>query len=479
MSYTRRIARNTLVLFLSQIISYCLIFFYTIYIARYLGANGYGILSFALAFSGIFSILADLGLSTLIVREVARNKYLAKKYINNIILIKIILALLTFFIIIISINLLGYPQETITVVYFISLSFIFTSFFGIFYSIFQAFEKMEYQSIGQIFSSVIMFIGVFLVIYFGFSVIEFSLIYLISSIIILIYTIIIYVIKFSVFKLEYDREFLKTTLKDALPFGLTGISVMLYINIDSVMLSILQNSEVVGFYNAAYRLVLFLVIIPNTINFAIFPSMSQFHITSPASLRNINEKYFKLMILTGIPIGVGITLLASKIIILIFGNGYTQSIIALQILIWTIVFTFGCASSVRLLEATNKQLILTKITSISVIINILLNLILIPKFSYVGASIATVLTEIFISVGIFNVSKKFGYSIRIKKIFHDLLRIIFATFIMAIVILYLYNWNLFILIFLSSLTYLVTLFAVKGINNEDLSIIKEILTPKR
>ena len=96
----------------------------------------------------------------MIVREVARNKYLAKKYINNIILIKIILALLTFFIIIISINLLGYPQETITVVYFISLSFIFTSFFGIFYSIFQAFEKMEYQSLGQIFSSVIMFIGV-------------------------------------------------------------------------------------------------------------------------------------------------------------------------------------------------------------------------------------------------------------------------------------------------------------------------------
>jgi O-antigen/teichoic acid export membrane protein len=476
MSYTRRIARNTLVLFLSQIISYVLIFFYTIYIARYLGANGYGILSFALAFSGIFSILADLGLSTLIVREVARNKFLAKKYIGNIILIKIILAILTFIFVIIFINLLGYPQETIEVVYFISLSFIFTSFFGIFYSIFQAFEKIEYQSVGQIFGSIIMFVGVLSVIYFGFSVLEFSLIYLICSIIILIYSIIIYINKFYAIKLEYDREFLKTTLKNALPFGLTGISVMLYINIDSVILSILQNSEVVGFYNAAYRLVLFLVIIPNTINIAIFPSMSKFHITSPASLRNINEKYFKFMILTGIPTGVGITLLASKIIILIFGKGYTQSIIALQILIWTIVFTFGCASSVRLLEATNKQLIITKITSISVVINILLNLFLIPKFSYIGASIATVLTEIFILIGIFYVCKNFGFGIRIKQILHDLLRIIFATFIMAVVILYLINCNLFILIFLSSLTYLVTLFVIKGINDEDLSIIKEILT---
>ena len=85
-----RIAKNTTVLFLSQIISYALGIFLSLYIARYLGANGYGILSFALAFSGIFSILADLGLSTLTVREVSRDKSLATKYLGNVLLIKII-----------------------------------------------------------------------------------------------------------------------------------------------------------------------------------------------------------------------------------------------------------------------------------------------------------------------------------------------------------------------------------------------------
>jgi len=475
MSSIRLVAKNTIILYLSQIISYGLVFFYTIYIARYLGANGYGILSFALAFSGIFSILADLGLSTLTIREVARDKSLSNKYLGNVLLIKIILSIVTFFVIILFVNLLGYSQQTINVVYFVSLSVILTSLSQIFYSIFQAFEKMEYQSLGQILSSILMFFGVLLVTYFGFDIVGFSLIYLISSVTILIYSFITCILKFSFPIPKYDIEFWKTTIKESLPFGVTGISVMLYINIDSVLLSILQNNEVVGFYNAAYRLVLFLVIIPSTINIAIFPLMSQYHVTSPTSLRIINEKYLKLMLIIGIPIGVGITLLADKIILLIFGIGYTQSIIALQILIWTIVFTFASAASVRLLEATNKQLSLTKITSICVIVNILLNLILIPKFSYIGASIATVLTEIIIVSSVFIVTNKLGYGIRMKKIGNILLKIIFASIIMGLFIIYLKNLNLIILVLLSSFIYILTLFVVRAIDNDELSLIKQLL----
>ena len=197
MSSIRLVAKNTIILYLSQIISYGLVFFYTIYIARYLGANGYGILSFALAFSGIFSILADLGLSTLTIREVARDKSLSNKYLGNVLLIKIILSIVTFFVIILFVNLLGYSQQTINVVYFVSLSVILTSLSQIFYSIFQAFEKMEYQSLGQILSSILMFFGVLLVTYFGFDIVGFSLIYLISSVTILIYSFITCILKFS------------------------------------------------------------------------------------------------------------------------------------------------------------------------------------------------------------------------------------------------------------------------------------------
>ena len=77
MDTTKRIAKNTAVLFFAQIISYIIAFIYTMYTARYLGSAGFGILNFAVSFTGIFAILCDLGLQTLTVREVSRDKSLA------------------------------------------------------------------------------------------------------------------------------------------------------------------------------------------------------------------------------------------------------------------------------------------------------------------------------------------------------------------------------------------------------------------
>ena len=150
MTSARKIAKNTSVLLISQIISYSLAFFYTIYTARYLGVGGFGIISLALAITGIFGILMDLGQTQLTVRESSRNKNLASKYLNNIITIKFILSFVTFGIIFLVVNLIGYPQQTSDVVYIITLSIIIGAFTGIFNSLFQAFEKMEYQSIGVI-----------------------------------------------------------------------------------------------------------------------------------------------------------------------------------------------------------------------------------------------------------------------------------------------------------------------------------------
>lgn len=291
----------------------------------------------------------------------------------------------------------------------------------------------------------------------------------------MLYCIIICIWKFTRFKIEYDKHFWKSNFVEALPFGLTGISVMLYTYIDSVLLSIIKGNEVVGWYNAAYRLVLFLVFIPITINTTIFPVMSKFHLTSQDFLKLMNEKYFKFMIIIGIPIGTTTTLLADKIIILIFGTGYTQSITALQILIWTLVFTFGGASFVRLLEATQRQLVLSKITGISVILNLLLNLILIPKFSLIGACIATVLTEIFLVSVVFRICYQLGYGIKIKKISTDLFKIIFASLIMGFIIYCIKDLNLLLILIVSILVYFPLLYLVGGIDKVDIKIIKEMI----
>jgi O-antigen/teichoic acid export membrane protein len=449
------------------------------YIARYLGAEGFGILSFALAFTGIFGIFSDLGLRTLTVRDVARDKSLAGKYLGNIAVIKIILGVVTIGLIAIAINLLDYPLQTIKVVYLISLSIVFSSFSGMFYSIFQVYEKMEYQSLGQILSSILMLAAALFAISEKLDVIGFASIYFAVSGIILGYSFVVCTLKFVLPKIEIDLVFWKTTIREALPFGITGISGMIYTYTDSVMLSLMQGNEVVGWYNAAYRLTLILLFIPSTINQAIFPSMARFHTSSINSLRVICEKYFRLMLIIGIPIGFGTTVLSNKIILLIFGDGYAPSTIALQILIWPVVFTFAGAAFVKLFESTNRQITITKISVICVVVNILINLFLIPKFSYAGASIATLITELILVGSIFIYADKIGHGISKKYLIKNTSIIIIASFIMSIMIWYFISFHLLVLVSLAIPFYFGTLYLLGGIERKDILLLQQIINIKR
>jgi O-antigen/teichoic acid export membrane protein len=201
-------------------------------------------ISFALAFTGIFGVFSDLGLSTLKVREVARDKSLAGKYLGNIAVMKLILVVITFGLIALFINLLGYPEQTIMVVYLVALPVIFGAFSGMFNSVFQAYEKMEYQSLGHILSSALMLSGALFAISRGFDVVEFASIYFLASTVGLGYSSVISIWKFAKSKMEVDWSFWKPTMKEAWPFGLSGTGQHLY-TVEVNIISCLQKPYIV------------------------------------------------------------------------------------------------------------------------------------------------------------------------------------------------------------------------------------------
>jgi O-antigen/teichoic acid export membrane protein len=252
------------------------------YTARYLGPERYGIISFALAFTSIFGVFADLGLNTLTVREVARNKILAEKYLGNILLIKSVLSVTTLGIIAVAINMMGHETNAVYVVYLISISIVIATFTGVFNSLFQAFERIEYVAIGSLLSSVFMLLGAVYAINRGFGVLGFASIYIFSSLMVLAYSLFIANRRLLTHALQIDRGMVRPMILEALPFGLTSLSGMIYTYTDSIMLSSLQGNEVVGWYNASYRLVLMLLFIPNMINIVIFPVMSRYFTSSPS-----------------------------------------------------------------------------------------------------------------------------------------------------------------------------------------------------
>ncbi|AUB56456.1 lipopolysaccharide O-side chain biosynthesis protein [Methanobacterium sp. MZ-A1] len=475
MSQLKTIGKNSAALLIAQILSYVLAFFYTLYMARYLGADGYGSISLAISLTGIFGILVDMGLNTLLIREVARDKSKTNSFISNTALMKIFLSLFTLGAIYVFVNLSGYSEQVKTLIYIVYISVVIGSYSNIFGAVMQAEEKMEYLSVSTIISGLVIFFGTLIGIYFSLDVIYFAVLYVTSNGLNFIYISLIYLWKFSFPKIEIDFGFWKPVLKEAWPFGFTSLSGQLYTYVDTVMISLMQGTLVVGWYSAAYRLILTLLFVPTAVNIAIFPVMSRLYTSSKESLILLNERYFKYMLILGIPLGFGTTVLADKIILLIFGAEYTPSIIALQILIWTMVFTFIGASFVQLLQSINKQLILTKISFICLVFNVILNLILIPKYSYIGASVVTLITEIILVSYTIFISFRLGYGIDIKKNTKIFFKVMGGALVMSAFLLYFSSINLFLLVIIAALIYFIIIFRTKTIDDVDKQLFKELI----
>jgi O-antigen/teichoic acid export membrane protein len=485
MSDVRRIAKNTTVLLISQIISYIFAFFYTIYTARYLGASGFGIISFALALGAILSIFTELGLSTLTVREVSRDKSLANKYIGNTLALKLILSSITLVSMVLVVTLLHYPPQFAAVIYYITLSFVVGAFTSIFYSVFQAYEKMEYQSVGQIINSIMMFSGILLIITYQLSIVNFGLIYLIASIVSLIYGVIVCVWKFVLPKIEIDLGLWKSILPkieidlnlwrfliiEAIPLTISSVFLLIAFRVDTILLSIINGNESVGLYNAAFSLMTALMFVPFVYVSAIFPILSRLNVSSKELLKYSYETSFKYLLILGLPIAVGTTLLANPIILLIYKSGFTQSIVALQILIWSIPIIFINYILGTAINSINKQRETVKTTFIAMFLNIVLNILLLPEYGLIAACFITVLTELTCFMLWFHIMNVHGYKINILTILY---KPVIASMIMGLAIILLHT-NMFIEIIIGTIVYFGVLYILKTFSEDDISLLKKIV----
>lgn len=470
LSTIRTIAGNILVLLAGQIITIVLTYFYTIYTARYLGANGFGILSFAISFTAISCLLVDLGLSVLITREVSRNYSLADKYIENIFAIKTILTIITLGITTIVINMFGFPSKTVIIVYLITFSTIFTSFANMFNSIFQAFQKMEYISVGRVLNSMLIFAGTIIAINQNLDLIYFAAIYFLSNLIFLGYSIYVYSRKFLIPKIEFDILFWKSLLKESMPYWMTSVFVIIYFRMDMIMLSMMKGDEVVGWYAAAYRLIDGLSVIPGVFMSVMFPVFSKYYVDSKDTLDLAFKKSLKFLVIIAIPIGIGTTILADEIILLFYGRGYVPSAGALKILIWANVLSFISWAPATLLNSTNKQRTLMIFTCIGAVLNLVLNYLLIPSWSYEGAGIATVITEFVVGLlMLLQIQKTQNLlAFLLDTIFKSLL----SAVSMGLIILTFINYTLILLLPLASIFYFIVLFLLSGFGKEDYNLFK-------
>lgn len=468
------IFKNTFWLLFAEIISKLLLLLLIIWIARYLGTEGYGKFSFAFAFVSLFAIMIDFGLATLTVREAARDKSKTKKYIDNILIIKLFLGILTFGLIILTVQLLNKTSEVKTLVYLAGIFTVVQSFTQFFYAVFRVFEKMEYQALSKIIYGISLFSLASFVLWEKLGLKNLIIAYIIAESIALIFAFFLVWKKFTKFSIELDFSFWKKILSEAWPFALGAIFISVYYYMDSVMLSMMKNDQAVGWYNAAYKPIIFITTMAGIVLQSFFPVISKFYKESLKKVNDILDKFARLMITMALPIACGGTILALPIMNLLYGQEYINGVLAFQILIWTAAIIYISIVYGNSLQACDRQKISLVGVGIGAGINIILNFIFIPHFSLNGAAIATLLTELVVFVFMYFQLNKFA-KVNFSKY---TLKPLISSCMMCGLIYLLRDLHVILLIFIGAIFYFLIMILIKGLRKEDLSFLQSLISSK-
>jgi O-antigen/teichoic acid export membrane protein len=419
----------------------------------------------------------DFGMSTYIVRDVSRDNNRANKYLENMIPLKIILSITTVVIICLILKILNYPDLKIILCLIIGIQSAITSMAGLFYGIFQALNKMKYQAIGVTINSIFLLLIIIIVTYLNLGIVSIALAYLLSSIISTIYLIKIIQKFVKNIKIRFNFSFWVETLKKSSPFALTVLFASLFFATDQIMISVIPSTIpgdfALGIYTASYKILAVFITIYSMYTIAVFPLMSSLYKKSDNILKISYEKSVKYLLALALPLCVGISFYAKDLIILIYGIDYIKAGPLLQVLIWNIIFVFINGISDSLLNSTNHEISVTKRTAIAGIFNFILNLVLISKFSYFGATISTLLSGLLILILNNYLILQTLFKID-KSLIKDTVKILISSSILAIV-LYFIKVSMWLAIPIGVIIYVIAIMLMKTLDKDDIYIVKELL----
>lgn len=389
----KKIFADTGILLISQLISKSAAFFYTVFLAENLGVETFGLYTFAFSVFALISSISEFGISRYLIREVATEIKNPGLLLSQITFIRITFAIISIcsFYLIGTIFNIGLEKVNITLL--LLLGTIPQAIALTMDSLFIGLRKVIYSAVGLFSASIsATFIGIFLLTS-GYGIIGAISAMVISQ---LIYaTILIVLFSRQNFRLVFklDLDLVKKSLSGSLIYGLLGVLGLLYFRIDAILLSLIKGDYDTGLYGASYRFLEAILFIPSAVNAVSFPIFAKLHTQNPAGLKAFYYKSLKIMVLLSFIITISYLFILPAVIN-IFLPSYLPAIISIQILALTIPFMFAHVPAVLLLTSSDSYLKpVLYFSLITLSANIILNLLLIPEFGYVGSSIVTVFSE--------------------------------------------------------------------------------------
>lgn len=473
MNQVQRIVKNIGVTGLGQVITAFMGFILLIYLARFLGEADFGKYNFALSLTTLLATFTDLGVNQLLVREIARERDQSARYVNNAVLLKVPLSVLTMGVTVFISWIMGLEGDIKVIVYLFGAYNILLTISGTYLSLFQAWERMEYVTLFQTVERLFI-VGLGLaVLFMGYGVIEVALVYLIAGFIDITFSALLSFRKFIRPSFRIEPGLQRDLLVMGLPFGLNSLFAVFFFKIDSVILGLMKGDVAVGIYNAAYNPLLSLSFIAaGMVSAAIYPVMSRYFRGKSESLHDFTVVSSRYLVIIGLPIAAGCSVLADRFIALFYGGGYAAAVIPFQILAIFIPIRLVSTITGTLLSSIDRQGYRMLAVGLSAVFNIILNIILIPIYSYIGASVATVASEFLLYLlFLFYIGRHY----RELKMHGSFIKPVAAALIMAVVVYAIRALNLALIIGMASVIYIAVLILLGTFNEDDMMLFRKLV----
>lgn len=432
----KKIYTNTIAQIGGKVVTALISIFLIKIISNYLDIAGYGLYSKLYNYLSIFAVLADFGLYTISVREMSKNidnPTEIEKISGNILSLRTISGFLIIFLsLFIAIFLDGYNSNfELLWVFIVGIFTLFGLINSSIMSYLQAILKTEFSFIANTSGKILTFLLIIATVYWFFPKTEnfdpnLALIFiLISGLlgnILMTFLTFNYARKFQKIKFYFDKDYIKKILKLSIPYGIALFLGAIFFKIDTLFLSILEKENtdtIIWIYSLPMKIVEVWMMY-GTIFLNSFLPILTIAITknNKTEIQKLSEKWFEILFGFGVAISVFLAFFATKIIPFISNSNFAEAKIGgfgaievMQIVAWIFLFYFVSSLANYILIAKNEQKKIIFVNLAISIFNIIWNLILIPKYSFIGAAIITVISQIIlVIISIFLVKKELKFS---------------------------------------------------------------------
>lgn len=405
--------KNILWLFGEKIVRFSLGLTVSALVARYLGVEKFGIWSFALTIVTLINIIPYFGLDNIIIKKMSQDDGESSELIANSITLKFVLSgIATLLTILIGFYHQFTNPDLFLLLVIMSIVFFFKPF-DVFDQYFQSKVLSKYVVISKIVGFTLSSLLKILFVFYSASIFWFSLSYLAEFFGIAALLFFFYFIKNKSDRLifNWNKKLIKDLIKESYPLVLSTLAVWIYLKVDQLMIKELLDYNELGYYSVAVRMSEATYFLPTIIVSTFFPKMAAFAINDKKKFEEKFKRLVSVLIYASLTTSFLCSILSPLIIKFCFGEQYNNSIEILKIHFWSLVFvSLGTLMSrYYIINGLQKYVLLN--TTVGCVINILLNLLLIPELNGLGAAITTLISysiSSFILVFCFKETRAYG-----------------------------------------------------------------------